>query len=144
MEIYRAKEEDRPYVEEKLQKYLLDSTNLELQQFFVAKDNDKVVAFGRVIDHGEFFEIASLGVDYYHRQKGIGKKMLLFLIGEAKRKSPKKPIYVVTHVPEFLKKGGFEEVNICPECLQYKRNNVCKLDNSKIKIMKHRESWVSG
>jgi len=136
IEIRRAKEEDMPYIEEKLQKYVLDATNINWQQFFVTKNNERTVAFGRIIDHGDYFEIASLGVDYYHRKKGIAKKLLIFLIKEARRWGPKKPIYGVTHIPEFTKKVGFKEVNIYPEYLEYKKNYICKLDSSKIKIMK--------
>lgn len=137
VEICRAKEEDMPYIKEKLQKYMLDATNISWPQFFVAKIDDKTVAFARIIDHGEYFEPASLGVDYYYRRKGIGTKMVKFLIEEAKRLDPKKPIYGVTHRPEFLKRIGFEEVHNCPEYLEYKKNNICKLDESKIKIMKY-------
>ena len=81
IKIERAKKEDWPYIQEKLKKYILDATDANWQQFFVAKNNDKTVAFGRIKDYGECFEIASLGVDYYHRGKGIGSKMILFLAG---------------------------------------------------------------
>ena len=138
LEICRAKKEDMSYIKEKLQKYILDSTNTNWEQFFVAKNNGKPVAFGRVIDHGEYFEPASIGVDYYHRRKGIGTRLVRFLIKEARKQDTKKPIYGVTHRPEFLKKIGFEEVNIYPEYLEYKKNYICKLDGSKIKIMKYK------
>lgn len=136
LEIQRAKEEDFLYIREKLKNYILDATDVSWQQFFVAKNNDRTVAFGRIIDHGHYFELASLGVDYHHRRKGIGTRMLLFLIEEAKGTDPKKPIYGVTHIPAFLKKCGFEEVETYPEYLEYKRTHKCKLDKSKIKIMK--------
>ena len=139
LEIGRAEKEDMSYIEEKLQKYVLDSTNISKQQFFVAKVNAQIVAFGRVIDHGEFFEIASVGVDYYHRRRGFGTRMLKFLIEEAKRINFRKPIYAVTHLPEFLKKGGFQEVDICPRPIDYKRKYICKLHESKIKIMEYKE-----
>lgn len=138
IEICRAKEEDMPYIEEKLQKYVLDATNASWQQFFVAKNDSRAVAFGRLIDHGEYFEPASLGVDYYHRRKGIGLRLLIFLIEDARRLDPQKPIYGVTHRPGFLKKLGFEEVHVYPEYLEYKKNHICKLDGSKIKIMKYK------
>lgn len=134
--IQRAENKDAPYIEEKLKKYLLDSTNSSWQQFFVARINDKTVAFGRIIEHINFFEIASLGVDYYHRKKGIGNQLLLFLTEEASRLDPNKPIYAVTHIPQFARKAGFQEVQTGPEALEYKRHYKCKLDASKIKIMK--------
>jgi len=135
--IQKAQKEDAPYIEEKLKKYILDATNATWDQFFVAKLNNKTVAFARILNHGDFFELASLGVDYYHRKKGIGIKMLSFLIGEAKRLDPKKPIYGVTHRPGFLVKVGFREITTdIPQPLEYKRQHKCILDVSKNKIMK--------
>lgn len=133
--ICRAQKEDAPYIEEKLGKYLLDATNAEWQQFFVVKYNNKTVAFGRVIDRTDFFEIASLGVDYYHRKKGFGLRLLSFLIEEARKLDHKKPIYCVTHVPGFAQKAGFKEISSGPPPLEHKRHR-CKLDASKIKIMR--------
>ena len=138
IEIRRAKEEDWLYIKEKIQKYLLDATNTSWQQFFVLKSDAKTVAFSRLLDHKAYFEIASLGVDYYYRKKGFGTKMLEFLIEEAKRISPEKPIYGVTHKPEFLQNVGFEEVSEYPEYLDYKKNHICKYP-FKIKILRYKE-----
>lgn len=103
----------------------------------MAKLNKKVISFGRVLDHGEFFEIASLGVDYYHRKYGLGKKMLSFLIQEIRRQDTQKPIYGITHVPKFIAGCGFVEINDqCPKYLDEKRKKRCHLEPSKIKIMK--------
>ena len=136
IKIDRVRETDKPYIKEKLKNYILDATNLEWERFSVARKADKPVAFGRIVDHGDFFEIASLGVDYYHREQGIGIKMLKCLIEEAKRLDPKKPIYGVTHRPGFLKKVGFIEVEIGPAPLEHKKHHRCILHPSKIKIMK--------
>ncbi len=134
--ITKATEADAPYIAEKIKNYLLDSTNANWRQFFVAKRNNKTVAFGRTIDHGDFFEVASLGVDYYHRKQGTGLKMLLFLVEEAKRLNPQKAIYGVTHRPGFLKRAGFKEaLEQIPQPLEYKKQHKCK-DPSKIKIMR--------
>ena len=135
LEIQRAKEEDSPYIKEKLKKYILDDSDADWRQFFVAKAGSKTLAFARIIDYGDYFELASLGVDYYHRKRGIGRKMLLFLIEEARRLNPQKLIYGVTHRPHFLQPAGFKEVSAAPEALEYKKYNKCKLDPSKIKIM---------
>lgn len=138
IEICRAKKEDFGYIEEKLEKYILDATCIDWQQFFVLKNDGKTVAFARIIDRGEYFELASLGVDYYHRKKGFGTQLLEFLVEEAKRQNPQKPIYGVTHKPGFLKNAGFKEVYIYPRYLEYKRNYICKLDASRIKIMRYK------
>ena len=142
--IQRAEEKDSPYIQEKLKNYLLDSRGGQWNNFFVSKYEDKTVAFGRVIDHGEYLEVASLGVDYYFRKKGIGADMLLSLVAEAKRIDPGKDVYGVTHLPGFLIKAGFEEVSEGPEKMEYKRHHQHKLDASKIKIMKLKKKQVCG
>lgn len=134
--IEKAKEQDWPYIKEKLKKYALDAGNAEWKQFFVAKLEGKTVAFARIIDRGDIVELASMGVDYYHRRKGIGKRLLKFLIDEARRLYPGKPVYGITHRSGFLKLFGFKEVEDAPEILEHKRHHECILDASKIKIMK--------
>jgi len=134
--IQKAEEKDWPYIKEKLEKYILNGDSTQWSQFFVARFEGKTVAFARIIDRGEYFELASLGVDYYHRRKGIGFKMLLFLMEEARRMDPDKEMYGVTHRPGFLKKAGFEELSDGPEALKEKRQTKCH-DPSKAKIMKY-------
>ncbi len=139
--VQKAAQAEWPYISEKLQKYALDDTAVEWQQFFVIKKSEKTVAFARIIDHGDYFEAASLGVDYYHRKKKIGLFMLMFLVKEAKRMERKKPIYAVTHRPGFVEKAGFKEVDSVPTELEYKRQNKCRLHASKIKILKYAENY---
>ena len=134
--IVRAEEKDAPYIKEKLKNYILDATNATWQQFFVAKKDKKTIAFGRIIDHKDFFEIASLGVDYYRRKKGVGRKLLLFLIEETKRLDSKKPLYIITHRPTFFEKSGFRETQEVPKALEDKKYSECILNPSWVKIMK--------
>ncbi|MFC1631708.1 GNAT family N-acetyltransferase [Candidatus Omnitrophota bacterium] len=137
VEITGAGQKDFAYIQEKIKKYLLDATNLEMGQFYVAKAGGKVAAFGRIIDFGEFFEIASLGVDYYQRKRGFGKQILTFLVQEAGRRDIQKPIYGVTHVPEFVLTCGFVPVESgFPDYLDYKRKHLCHLHESRIKVVK--------
>jgi len=141
VKINKAKEEDFPFIQEKLKKYLLDSTNIDWVQFFVARIKDEILAFGRIIDHGDFLEIASLGVDYYHRKIGLGKMMLSFLVQEARKMGSQKPIYGVTHVEKFVAGCGFIRVKEnYPAYLDYKRKYICQLDDSRISIVK----WSDG
>jgi N-acetylglutamate synthase-like GNAT family acetyltransferase len=134
--ITKAQETDWPYIREKLEKYALDNHDAQWHHFFSAKTDDKIVGFARIIDRIDYVELASLGVDYYYRSRGIGKKLLEFLISEAKRVYPGKPIYGVTHRPGFLSLFGFKEVEEAPPELKYKKYNECILEPSKIKIMR--------
>ncbi len=134
--IQKAQESDWSYIQEKLDKYVLDATDAKWHQFFVAKLDGKTVAFTRIIERGDAVELASMGVDYYERKKGIGKRLLKFLIEEAKKLYPGKPIFGVTHRPGFLKLLGFKEAKEVPEVLKHKKYHQCALDPSKIKIMR--------
>ena len=114
----------------------MDDTNISCNQFLVAKNNDRVVAFGRIIDHESFFEIASLGVEYYQRKKGLGRIILGALVQKTQLAEVGKAIYVVTHVPEFMSKCGFASVKESyPECFDHKRKHLCHLDASRIEVM---------
>ncbi|NQT89798.1 MAG: GNAT family N-acetyltransferase [Candidatus Omnitrophica bacterium] len=136
--IEKAQEKDWPYIQEKLKNYVLDATGADWRNFFVARLDDKAVAFGRIIDYGDFFELASVGVDYYHRGKDIGKRLAAFLLEEAKRMDPDKLVYGVTHRPGFLAPLGFKEIEDeeAPDAMRHKKLHICKLPPSKIKIMK--------
>ncbi|MCQ9207968.1 MAG: GNAT family N-acetyltransferase [Omnitrophica bacterium] len=141
--ISKAKKRDFAYIQEKIKNYLLDPTDIDWRDFFVARLKKKVVAFGRIIDRGDSFEIASLGVDYYHRKEGIGKKMLIFLIQESRRQDVQKPIYGITHVSGFVSSCGFEWIkDNYPAYLDQKRKNVCHLDQSRISIVKWKGELV--
>ncbi|MFC1594179.1 GNAT family N-acetyltransferase [Candidatus Omnitrophota bacterium] len=143
VKIYKARESDWPYIQEKLQKYLLDATDADWKDFFVLKKGERTVAFARILDHAEYFELASLGVDYYYRKKGFGKRMLEFLIQEARSMDSGKPIYGVTHLPVLLKKVGFQEVNSYPENLDHKKNNICKYPHKIVVVKYHQEDHVA-
>ena len=134
--IERAKENDWAYIKEKLEKYALDKNNAKWEQFFVARLEKQVVGFGRIIDRNGDIELASLGVDYNYRKIGIGKAILKFLIKEAKRAYPARPVYGVTHRPGFLTPFGLKEVKKGPTAIEHKKYHECILDSSKIKIMK--------
>lgn len=135
MEINQATEEDMVYIREKIQKYLLDGTDISSAQFYVAKIDEKIAAFGRIIENSEFLEIATLGVDYYHRHKNIGMKLLIYLIKEAKRISNSRPIYGVTSRSGLLTLIGFEEVAEYPQALEHKKNTLFKA-GTKVKVIK--------
>ncbi|MBN3038880.1 MAG: GNAT family N-acetyltransferase [Candidatus Omnitrophica bacterium] len=141
MEIAEAKKEDLSYIKEKIDKYLLDATNMDWKQFFVVRLKGKVVAFGRIIDRGECFEVASLGVDYYHRKKGIARKLVSYLISRARKIDPQKPIYAVTHLPAFAQACGFTLVEgDYPRILDHKIKHHCRLDASRIKVLRWKDS----
>ncbi len=49
IKIEKATKEDFPYIKEKLKNYILDSYNISWEQFFVAENNSKTVAFQSLV-----------------------------------------------------------------------------------------------
>jgi len=136
IKIEPASEKDFLYIKKKLSKYLLDADNAKWEDFSVAKSTDKTVGFARLIDHKEYFEVASLGVDYYHRKKGIGTKLVKYLVEKAKHIDQGKPIYAVSHIPDFLKKLDFRETTELPAILEQKKTQKCKIYPERSRILK--------
>ena len=136
IEIRKAQKEDIPYIQEKIKKYILDGKDMQCEHFWVATSKGKTVGFGRIIDRKDFFEIATLGVDYYHRRQGIGVTLLKYLVKEAKRIDPVKPVYGVTHRIDFVKKAGFKEVDDYPPFFEEKKKTFI-VDKSLIKVVKY-------
>ncbi len=87
----------------------LDNNKLNSSQFLVAKKENKVVGFGRLRSYSVCQELCSLGVIEPFRNKGAGTAISLELIKKAEL-----PLYVVTIIPVFFSRLGFEEVEEFP------------------------------
>ena len=88
----------------------LDSNDLQPSQFVVAKKENKVIGFGRLRTYAACQELCSLGVIEPFRNKGAGTTISLELIKRATL-----PLYVVTIIPGFFTRIGFEETENFPE-----------------------------
>ena len=64
----------------------------------------------------------------------------VYFAKKAKERSQRKPIYIVTDKPDFFNKVGFQEKDIYPAYLGYKKHCKCKSHASKIKIMKYQQT----
>lgn len=133
IQITKAKAEDLPYIKEKIEKYWLDGRNVKVEQFFVARNKEgKPVGFIRYVEYPAFFEPRTLGVDYYWRGKGIGSMLFehaLALTNKAK------PIYILTHIPKYFERYGFEYTDDYPPEMQEKIKNVCRLSRDRLSVM---------
>ena len=134
MLIEKAREDDLPYIKEKVKKYWLDGRNISVEQFYVARNNGgKAVGFVRYVEYDDFREPCTLGVDYYWRGKGIAKVLFEFILREI---GDVKPIFIITHIPKFFIKYGFVGVDNYPKEFDDKIKTVCKLSKDRITIMK--------
>lgn len=83
--------------------FRLDDRDLQAWQFITISDKDRLLAFGRLKDHGNCLELCSLGVIEPERRKGLGTGVTMNLIERAD-----KDVYVVCIIPEFFKRCNFE------------------------------------
>ncbi len=136
MKIMLAGPDEWSYIKENLENYWLDDTDAKWEDFCVAKEGERTVAFCRIVEREGYLEIASLGVDYYRREKGIGSKLFRYMLDLIKERDPGREVYVVTDKPDFFRKFGLKETLDVPDELEDKRQNKCRSDASKIKILK--------
>jgi len=102
-----------------------------LRDFWVYVENNKIVGCaGLHICWDDLVEIKSVAVVKNKQGKGIGKKLILTCLDEAKQLGAKR-IFVLTYKPDYFKKLGFKRVKtsdlphkIWAECI-----NCCKFPN---------------
>lgn len=92
----------------------LDYPGLEKDTFYVAEERGKIVGILGIKDFSEFFELVAVGVLEEYREIGVGKK----LVTEALKDMAGKPVYILTTVPSFYEKLGFEKIGEVPEVLK--------------------------
>lgn len=125
--ILSASQNDMPIIEHLAKELDLDRENMDYNQFTIVKKDDKIIGFGRLREYKatnnqpeDYFEIATVGVIYEERKKGIGSLIIKELI----RKGPSE-IFITCVIPDFFKKLGFYLVKQYPSVLQ-KKVDFCK------------------
>ena len=123
--IERAKVQDSKIVYEILRKNAakgvvlprtLASIYEHIRDFFVYRVSGRIVAIAALhIVWENFAEVRSLVVDSRHREKGIGKKLVMRALEEAENLNIPM-VFALTREAEFFKKLGFRKVskNILP------------------------------
>ena len=108
--IEEAIESDLIDILELLESMNLDMDQVHAQQFYLATLNDEILGLGRVLEHDGCAELCSLGVVESHRRQGIGSK----LVNALATKTPTKPLYVVTEIPDYFLRLGFAPSEVYP------------------------------
>ncbi|MCX8159700.1 MAG: GNAT family N-acetyltransferase [Candidatus Saccharicenans sp.] len=114
MLVRKATPQDMPHVVRIAWRLALDYPGLENDSFFVAEERGKIVGILGLKDYGEFLELVAVGVLEEYREMGIGKK----LVEEVLKDLSDKKVYLLTTVPGFYEKLGFEKVEEVPEALK--------------------------
>jgi len=88
-----------------------DEVATNIRSYVLAKDNEKIVGYAALHIHSaRVAEIRSLIVMEGYRGENIGKKIVLFAIGEAKKLGVGEEVLVLTYLPQFFTKLGFVEI----------------------------------
>lgn len=114
--VCNAAAEDWSGILKLLEKINLDCENTALEQFAVCCRGAVLLGAGRLKQHSDAIELCSLGVREPHRNQGIGKALVQFLLQQAKGE-----IYVVTDIPAYFSKLGFTRAQHYPSSLEGKR-----------------------
>jgi len=111
----------------------LNSIYENIRDFFVYEEAGEIIAVCSLhIYWKDLAEIKSLAVSENYQSKGIGKKLVLACIDDAKNLGIER-IFALTYVPEFFKKLGFKIVDksnfpqkIWNECIHCTKFNDCQ------------------
>ncbi len=120
VKLVKAKLEDIPQMQELVAKDVKDGVILNrsddevatnIRSYVLAKDGDRVVGYGALHIHSpRLAEIRSLIVLADYRGQGIGKKIILFTLNEARDLGVEEDVLVLTYLPLLFKKLNFQEI----------------------------------
>ena len=127
IELVKAKLSDIPQMQALVADKVKDGTILErtedevatnIRSYVLAKEGEKLVGYTALHIHSpRLAEIRSLIVDEAYRGRGIGQRMVIFTLDEAKALGVQEDVLVLTYLPAFFEKLGFKEINkeVIPE-----------------------------
>ncbi len=95
-----------------------DEVATNIRSYVLAKDGEKLVGYTALHVHSKrLAEIRSLIVDEAYRGHKIGQRMVEFTLEEAKALGVEEDVLVLTYLPAFFEKLGFNEINkeVIPE-----------------------------
>ena len=119
--VKQAEESDLEQILTHLEDFQLDDTNVAYEQFYIAVNNQEIIGFGRIKPYDKIYELSSVGVLPEHRSKGVGQKLINYLIDIF----PSNDIWITTKIDEYFKQFGFKECHTPPEEIQYKQIYIC-------------------
>jgi amino-acid N-acetyltransferase len=88
-----------------------DEVSTNIRSYVLAKNGDEVVGYAALHIHSlRLAEIRSLIVSAEYRGQNIGKQIVLFALDEAEDIGVEEDVLVLTYLPDFFIKLGFDEI----------------------------------
>jgi len=112
---------DLPLIVECVRRFRLDDEDLAAEQFVVARERGRLVAFGRIKPYGRVYELGSVGVLEAERGRGLGG----LIVRELARRFPTREVYLTTDLPAYFARFGFCRIDDPPPEIAAKIARVC-------------------
>ena len=116
-----ARPADLPLIAECVRRFRLDDEDLAAEQFVVARERGRLVAFGRIKPYGRVYELGSVGVREAERGRGLGA----LVVQELVRRFPAREVYLTTDLPAYFARFGFRTIDDPPPEIAAKIARVC-------------------
>jgi len=104
-----------------VRRFRLDDEDLAAEQFVVARERGRLVAFGRIKPYGRVYELGSVGVLEAERGRGLGG----LIVRELVRRFPTREVYITTDLPAYFARFGFCRIDDPPPEIAAKIARVC-------------------
>jgi N-acetylglutamate synthase-like GNAT family acetyltransferase len=112
---------DLPAIADCVRRFRLDDEDLAAEQFVVARERGRLVAFGRIKPYGRVWELGSVGVLEAERGRGLGGLIVRELI----RRFPAREVWITTDLPAYFARFGFRTIDDPPPEIAAKIGRVC-------------------
>ena len=112
---------DLPAIVACVRRFRLDDEDLAAEQFVVARERGRLVAFGRIKPYGRVHELGSVGVLEAERRRGLGA----LIVRELVRRFPTREVYLTTDLPAYFARFGFRRIDDPPPEIAAKIGRVC-------------------
>jgi len=116
-----ARPADLPLIAECVHRFRLDDEDLAAEQFVVARERGRLVAFGRIKPYGRVYELGSVGVLEAERGRGLGA----LVVRELVRSFPARQVYITTDLRGYFERFGFRPIDDPPPEIAAKIARVC-------------------
>jgi threonine dehydratase len=120
---------DMPFIRGELERERLDTERLEPEQFITIREDERIIACGRIKPYKQTYELGSVWVAEDRRSRGLGQKITRELV----RRFPQDEVFITTDaavgLPAYYERLGFLRTRILPNELVAKIKRVCETLN---------------